>query len=105
MSIAFGKAVRKLRKEGGYTQEGFAHHTGIDRAYFGLIERGGHTPTIATAWKIAEGLGIAPNDLIIATENELATAKGGRKLKKAHAHPKTTSSGLVSEPGKGRGKD
>ena len=89
LSIAFGEAIKSLRKKGGFTQEGFAHHTGIDRAYFGLIERGGHTPTIATVWKIAEGLGISPSDVIIATENEMASAKGGRKLKKVHANPKS----------------
>ena len=102
LAIAFGKAVRELRKEAEYTQEAFAHVCGIDRAYFGLIERGGHTPTITTVWKIAEALGIAPYDLIIATDNELATAQGGKKLKKVHAHPKPKSSGQVGKTGKGK---
>lgn len=102
MSVAFGKAVRSLRKEAEYTQEEFAHVCGIDRAYFGLIERGGHTPTITTVWKIAEALGIFPSDVIMATDNELPLTKGGEKLKKAHAHPKPKSSRQVGNPDKGK---
>ena len=101
MSVAFGKAVRSLRMEAEYSQEEFAHVCGIDRAYYGLIERGGHTPTITTVWKIAEAFGIPPSDVIIATDNELPLAMGGKKLKKAHAHPKPKSSRQVGKSGKG----
>ena len=105
LAVAFGSSVRSLRKEAGYNQEAFAHVCGIDRAYFGLIERGGHTPTITTVWKIADALEIAPSDLVIATENEVAAAKGGKKLPKTHALPKPKSSRQVGKSGKGGGKN
>ncbi len=74
LSVAFGHAARSLREKAGYTQEEFANDAGIDRAYYGLTERGGHTPTITTVWKIAEALGKRPRDVIAAVERELATS-------------------------------
>jgi transcriptional regulator with XRE-family HTH domain len=38
-SQAFGKAVSELRGERGLSQEDAALRSGIDRAYFGHIER------------------------------------------------------------------
>lgn len=38
--IALGKRIRELRKGRGFSQEGFAAEAGLDRAYYGGIERG-----------------------------------------------------------------
>ncbi|HDR9188583.1 TPA: helix-turn-helix transcriptional regulator [Burkholderia vietnamiensis] len=38
--VSFGAAVRRLRKERGYSQETFGDLCGIDRSYMGGIERG-----------------------------------------------------------------
>lgn len=38
--VEIGKTIRKLRMERGYSQEAFASEAGLDRAYFGGIERG-----------------------------------------------------------------
>jgi len=51
-----GAAIRAARKERGFTQEGFAAHAGIDRSYFGAIERGEFNITIGTFTTIAAGL-------------------------------------------------
>jgi transcriptional regulator with XRE-family HTH domain len=51
-----GAAIRAARKERGFTQEGFAAHAGIDRSYFGAIERGEFNITIGTLTTIAAGL-------------------------------------------------
>ncbi|HST33522.1 MAG TPA: helix-turn-helix transcriptional regulator [Solirubrobacteraceae bacterium] len=40
-SAAFGAAVRAVRMDRGYSQEGLAARAGIDRSYCGAIERGG----------------------------------------------------------------
>jgi transcriptional regulator with XRE-family HTH domain len=55
---ALGAAIRVTRKEQGFTQEGFAAHAGIDRSYFGAIERGEFNITIGTLTTIAAGLGM-----------------------------------------------
>lgn len=54
----FGKAVRRLRKAAGLSQEAMADLCGLHRTYIGSIERGEKTVTIATANKIADALGL-----------------------------------------------
>jgi XRE family transcriptional regulator, regulator of sulfur utilization len=53
---AFGRAVRELRRERGWAQEAFAAHSGIDRSYFGAIERGEFNVTLDTIVRLAAGL-------------------------------------------------
>jgi transcriptional regulator with XRE-family HTH domain len=53
-----GAAIRATRKERCFTQEGFAAHAGIDRSYFGAIERGEFNITIGTLTTIAAGLAV-----------------------------------------------
>lgn len=38
--VRFGRRVRQLRSQAGYSQEGFAAACGLDRTYIGGIERG-----------------------------------------------------------------
>lgn len=61
---AFGKALRKLREERGLSQEAAALACGIDRAYFGQLERAVKTPTLKTVWRIADGLDTTPSKLL-----------------------------------------
>lgn len=68
---AFGVAVRRLRVERGLSQEDAALASGIDRAYFGHIERGTKSPTLATVWKVAEGLDVRPSELLASAEQIL----------------------------------
>ena len=55
---AFGRAVRSIRSEQGYGQESFAAHAGLDRSYYGAIERGESNVSLETMMKIASGLGV-----------------------------------------------
>lgn len=52
-----GAAIRAARKERGFTQEGFAARAGIDRSYFGAIERGLCESTLKTLLRLRQGLG------------------------------------------------
>ncbi len=61
--VAFGARVRELREAKDWTQEGFAHEAGIDRAYYWGIERGRRNPTLDVIMKIAHTLGVPPADL------------------------------------------
>lgn len=53
---AFGRAVREMRRERGFAQEAFAAHAGIDRSYFGAIERGEVNVSLDTMVNLARGL-------------------------------------------------
>jgi transcriptional regulator with XRE-family HTH domain len=60
--VAFGDAVRRRRKELGYSQEGFGDACGIDRSYMGGIERGEHNIALINIMKIIDSLGVAPSE-------------------------------------------
>lgn len=55
-TVAFGAALRALRVERGYSQESFAAHAGIDRSYYGAIERGEFNVSLETIVKLAGAL-------------------------------------------------
>lgn len=57
-SRAIGRAFRATRKELGYTQESFALKAGIDRSYYGALERGEYNTTIDTIMQVARGLDV-----------------------------------------------
>ncbi|MNX95192.1 anaerobic benzoate catabolism transcriptional regulator [compost metagenome] len=60
--VAFGEAVRRRRKELGYSQEAFGDACGIDRSYMGGIERGEHNLALINILRIIEGLGVQPSE-------------------------------------------
>lgn len=59
----FGRRVRQLRTALGVAQEAFAHTIGVDRSYYGSIERGRRNVSLEHIQKIADGLGVPPADL------------------------------------------
>jgi XRE family transcriptional regulator, regulator of sulfur utilization len=61
---ALGEAIRSARRERGYAQEAFAAHVGLDRSYFGAVERDEFNITLATLLKITAGLGIRASTLL-----------------------------------------
>jgi transcriptional regulator with XRE-family HTH domain len=63
-AIALGEAIRASRIERGYTQEAFAAHAGIDRAYYGAVERGESNLTIKTLLRLAAGLNVTAAELL-----------------------------------------
>jgi transcriptional regulator with XRE-family HTH domain len=53
---ALGEAIRAIRNERTYSQEAFAVRAGLDRGYYGAVERGEFNITVDTLVKIAAGL-------------------------------------------------
>jgi transcriptional regulator with XRE-family HTH domain len=60
----FGMRLRALRKERGYTQEGFAAACGLDRTYVGGIERGERNVALRNLEAIAQTLGLTLAELL-----------------------------------------
>ncbi|WP_260093298.1 helix-turn-helix domain-containing protein [Phaeobacter inhibens] len=61
----FGKRLRALRKERGYSQESFALTVELDRTYIGGIERGERNPGLKTIVRIADALDVPVADLFV----------------------------------------
>ncbi len=55
---AFGKALREIRREKGYTQETLAFECELDRTYISLLELGRNSPTLDTLLALSRALGI-----------------------------------------------
>lgn len=70
LKAKFGRAVRKLRDEAGYSQESFADAIGVHRTYMGTLERGKGNPTLEMTGKIARGLRVSLSTLFEAVERE-----------------------------------
>jgi transcriptional regulator with XRE-family HTH domain len=79
---ALGLALRKLRREGGLSQEKLGLDSGVQRNFISLIETGQNQPTITTIFKLAAALGIKASELVVAAEAELTAASKARRAAK-----------------------
>lgn len=59
----FGRRIRELRKARGYSQEGFAAASGLDRSYYGGIERGERNVSLENIAAIARALDVPVREL------------------------------------------
>lgn len=66
--LSFGKAIRKLRKERGLTQEQLGFEADIQRIYVSKLELGQQQPSLTTIFKLANGLKCSASELIQQTE-------------------------------------
>jgi hypothetical protein len=61
--ISLGLKIRSLREAQGLSQESVALGSGLDRSYFGGIERGEHNVAVVNLEKIAIALDVHISDL------------------------------------------
>jgi transcriptional regulator with XRE-family HTH domain len=59
----FGKAIRALREERGYSQEELAERAGLHRNYVGGVERGERNVALENIVKLAAALSVRTCDL------------------------------------------
>jgi transcriptional regulator with XRE-family HTH domain len=69
---ALGRAIRDVRTAQGLSQEDAALRCGLDRSYFGFVERGERNITVAVLWRIADGLGLPASELLSREEHLIA---------------------------------
>lgn len=77
--VAFGEAVRRRRKELGYSQEAFGDFCGIDRSYMGGIERGEHNLALINIFKIIDGLGVRPSEFFKDLDEAVGSTRKARR--------------------------
>lgn len=59
-----GAKIRALREASGYAQDTFAFQIGMNRGYYGHIERGNYNLTLLNLFKIADALNVEPGELM-----------------------------------------
>lgn len=60
----FGKRLRQLREERGWSQEEFADRAGLHRTYVSAVERGVRNPTLSVLERIAKALGASLEEML-----------------------------------------
>lgn len=70
LRVGLGRAVARLRRERGYSQEAFALSCQVHRTYMTGIERGRHNVSLDILDRLAIGLGIDTGQLMAEAEKE-----------------------------------
>jgi len=63
-AAAFGKVLRRLRRQRGLTQEQLGLESDLRRTYVSLLELGRQQPSLTTILKLATALGEPPGNLV-----------------------------------------
>lgn len=63
-SKSFGTVVSRLRMRKGLSQEKLSGLAGISRSHLAAIENGKKTVRLDTLWRLADALGVKPDELI-----------------------------------------
>lgn len=69
--LAFGRALRNLRKEKKLTQDELSLYSRVDRSYISELENGEKAPSLLTITALARALHVKPSVLIEGYEREL----------------------------------
>lgn len=75
LKIAFGQVYREHRQEIGISQERLADKIGVNRTYIYVIENGIQNPSLEAIFRLAEGIGVPPEQLIAETRARLEQDK------------------------------
>jgi len=71
LRMRLGRAVRRLRKEAGYSQESFADRCGVHRTYMGAVERGQTNISLDNIERVARGLHLTAAQLLAEADRSL----------------------------------
>lgn len=66
----FGKSVRELRSQKGWSQEEFARKCDLHRTYIGSVERGERNISLENIEKIANTLDVTMDELLKKSQEE-----------------------------------
>lgn len=63
-AIEFGRHLREIREQKGWTLEHFAEAARMNELQIGHIERGASDPKLSTIVKLARALKVKPDELV-----------------------------------------
>ncbi|WP_375449955.1 helix-turn-helix domain-containing protein [uncultured Devosia sp.] len=64
LAEVFGRRVREVRHERGWTQEQLAFEAGVKRAYLSEVENGQRNVSLDVVEKLAKALGVTAESLL-----------------------------------------
>ena len=79
VSDTFPPNLLRVRRRAGLSQEQLAFRAGVTRNYVGGLERGEKSPTLRTVDKLAEALGVSPDELVVWQDGDQEAPRGGRR--------------------------
>lgn len=65
LAEVFGRRVREVRHERGWTQEQLAFEAGVKRAYLSEVENGQRNVSLDVVEKLAQALGVGAQTLMV----------------------------------------
>ena len=71
VSNHFGRIVKQVREERGWSQEVLADRANLNRSYVGEVERGSAMPSLSTVAKLATALEVSTSGLLARCEQQL----------------------------------
>lgn len=71
ISNQFGRIVKQVREQRGWSQEVLADRANLNRSYVGEVERGSAMPSLATVAKLAQALEVPASGLLAQCEQQL----------------------------------
>ena len=80
-AVAFGKVLRQLRQEVGFTQEQLGLEADLRRTYISILELGQQQPSLTTILKLSKVLERPASELVALVEGELRRTGAGRRKK------------------------
>lgn len=68
---AFAVEMKARRNALGISQEELAHRAGVDRSFVARMETARNQPTLSVLFRLCEGLGAAPEELVAQTRRRM----------------------------------
>ncbi|WP_445944831.1 helix-turn-helix domain-containing protein [Roseateles sp. PN1] len=72
VALAFGEVFQSMRVERGHAQDAFALVAGVDRSYYGKLERGERQPSVGLLLRISKAFGVSGAEVMAAAEQLMA---------------------------------
>ncbi|MOA22055.1 anaerobic benzoate catabolism transcriptional regulator [compost metagenome] len=73
VAAALGRVIRARREAADLPQDKFAYAAGVDRSFYGKLERGERQPSIGVLLRIARALNCSGSEILAEAETLLAT--------------------------------
>jgi transcriptional regulator with XRE-family HTH domain len=82
---SYGRNLRRIRKERGYSQEALAFRAEVHRTEVSLLERGKRDPGVNMTLRLAGALGVDPGELLAGAA--FVPSEGGHDAHFAYERP------------------